>query len=89
MSSQPTPSAALSRGPLRSSGAATVGSAAIDPTPTPPEECAVRTFGTRDKAVPPGGIHPTTALLAVQPESRAAPFPAGATGRHSTVVTVT
>ncbi|MFF4341517.1 molybdopterin-dependent oxidoreductase [Kitasatospora sp. NPDC001540] len=41
-----------------------VGSAAIDLTPTPLKEYAVRTFGTHDKAVLLGGIHLTTALFA-------------------------
>ncbi|MFE3878633.1 molybdopterin-dependent oxidoreductase [Kitasatospora sp. NPDC059146] len=41
-----------------------VGSAAIDLTPTPLKEYAVRTFGTQDKAVLLGGILLTTALLA-------------------------
>ncbi|WP_033218615.1 molybdopterin-dependent oxidoreductase [Kitasatospora phosalacinea] len=41
-----------------------VGSAAVDLTPTPLKEYAVRTFGTHDKAVLLGGIHLTTALLA-------------------------
>ncbi|GLW54572.1 molybdopterin-dependent oxidoreductase [Kitasatospora phosalacinea] len=41
-----------------------VGSAAIDLTPTPLKEYAVRTFGTHDKAVLLGGIYLTMALLA-------------------------
>ncbi|WP_232733766.1 molybdopterin-dependent oxidoreductase [Kitasatospora sp. CB02891] len=41
-----------------------VGSAAIDLTPTPLKEYAVRTFGARDKAVLLDGIHLTMALLA-------------------------
>ncbi|MFD7453714.1 molybdopterin-dependent oxidoreductase [Kitasatospora sp. NPDC059827] len=41
-----------------------VGSTAIDLTPTPLKEYAVRTFGTQDKAVLLGGILLTTALLA-------------------------
>ncbi|MFI8454397.1 molybdopterin-dependent oxidoreductase [Kitasatospora sp. NPDC085464] len=42
-----------------------VGSAAIDLTPTPLKEYAIRTFGTDDKPVLLGGIHLTMALLAV------------------------
>ncbi|MFF1904465.1 molybdopterin-dependent oxidoreductase [Kitasatospora sp. NPDC058218] len=42
-----------------------VGSAAIDLTPTPLKECAVRTFGTNDKPVLLAGIYLTMALLAV------------------------
>ncbi|MFJ8624887.1 molybdopterin-dependent oxidoreductase [Kitasatospora sp. NPDC093550] len=41
-----------------------VGSAAIDLTPTPLKEYAVRTFGTDDKPVLLGGIYLTMALLA-------------------------
>ncbi|MGW4698558.1 molybdopterin-dependent oxidoreductase [Kitasatospora cineracea] len=41
-----------------------VGSAAIDLTPTPLKEYAVRTFGTHDKTVLLGGIYLTMALLA-------------------------
>ncbi|WP_344559563.1 molybdopterin-dependent oxidoreductase, partial [Kitasatospora saccharophila] len=41
-----------------------VGSAAIDLTPTPLKEYAVRTFGTHDKAVLLGGIYLTMTLLA-------------------------
>ncbi|WP_279616829.1 molybdopterin-dependent oxidoreductase [Streptomyces rubellomurinus] len=41
-----------------------VGAAAIDLTPTPLKEYAVRTFGTDDKPVLLGGIYLTTALLA-------------------------
>ncbi|WP_405010188.1 molybdopterin-dependent oxidoreductase [Kitasatospora sp. NBC_01539] len=41
-----------------------VGSAAIDLTPTPLKEYAVRTFGTNDKPVLLGGIHLTMAALA-------------------------
>ncbi|MFD7643977.1 molybdopterin-dependent oxidoreductase [Kitasatospora sp. NPDC059795] len=41
-----------------------VGSAAIDLTPTPLKEYAVRTFGTHDKPVLLGGIYLTMALLA-------------------------
>ncbi|WP_431676782.1 molybdopterin-dependent oxidoreductase [Kitasatospora sp. KL5] len=42
-----------------------VGSAAIDLAPTPLKEYAVRTFGTRDKAVLLLGIHTVMALLAL------------------------
>ncbi|MGW7442808.1 molybdopterin-dependent oxidoreductase [Kitasatospora sp. NPDC054795] len=41
-----------------------VGSAAVDLTPTPLKEYAVRTFGVYDKTVLLGGIHLTAALLA-------------------------
>ncbi|MEE1788245.1 molybdopterin-dependent oxidoreductase [Streptomyces sp. SP17BM10] len=41
-----------------------VGAAAIDLTPTPLKEYAVRTFGTEDKPALLGGIYLTTALLA-------------------------
>ncbi|MER5640176.1 molybdopterin-dependent oxidoreductase [Kitasatospora sp. NPDC002227] len=41
-----------------------VGSAAIDLTPTPLKEYAVRTFGTHDKTVLLGGIYLTMILLA-------------------------
>lgn len=41
-----------------------VGSAAVDLTPTPLKEYAVRTFGTHDKTVLLGGIYLTMALLA-------------------------
>ncbi|MFJ7244393.1 molybdopterin-dependent oxidoreductase [Kitasatospora sp. NPDC098652] len=41
-----------------------VGSAAIDLTPTPLKEYAIRTFGTDDKPVLLGGIYLTMALLA-------------------------
>ncbi len=41
-----------------------VGSAAVDLTPTPLKEYAVRTFGTNDKAVLLGGLYVTTALFA-------------------------
>ncbi|MEW1908434.1 molybdopterin-dependent oxidoreductase [Kitasatospora sp. NPDC085895] len=42
-----------------------VGSAAIDLTPTPLKEYAIRTFGTHDKTVLLTGIYTTMALLAV------------------------
>ncbi|MFD8596855.1 molybdopterin-dependent oxidoreductase [Kitasatospora sp. NPDC059646] len=52
-----------------------------------------RQWSYRWPAAPPGThrieVRATDTAGAVQPESRAAPFPAGATGRHSTVVTVT
>ncbi|MFJ1756138.1 molybdopterin-dependent oxidoreductase [Kitasatospora sp. NPDC088134] len=52
-----------------------VGSAAIDLTPTPLKEYAVRTFGTRDKAVLLGGIFLATALLAAVAGVLASRFP--------------
>ncbi|WP_282204647.1 molybdopterin-dependent oxidoreductase [Kitasatospora fiedleri] len=48
----------------RSAPVIAVGSAAIDLTPTPLKEYAVRTFGTHDKPVLLGGIYLTMALLA-------------------------
>ncbi|MFF3598352.1 molybdopterin-dependent oxidoreductase [Kitasatospora indigofera] len=48
-----------------SAPALAVGSAAIDLTPTPLKEYAVRTFGTNDKPVLLGGIYLTLTALAV------------------------
>ncbi|MFC9327582.1 molybdopterin-dependent oxidoreductase [Kitasatospora sp. NPDC057015] len=48
-----------------SAPALAVGSAAIDLTPTPLKEYAIRTFGTNDKAVLLGGIYLTLTALAV------------------------
>ncbi|MEU9043700.1 MULTISPECIES: molybdopterin-dependent oxidoreductase [unclassified Kitasatospora] len=53
-----------------------VGSSAIDLTPTPLKEYAIRTFGTRDKTVLLGGIHLTMALLAALAGMLAARRPA-------------
>ncbi|MEU8925488.1 molybdopterin-dependent oxidoreductase [Kitasatospora sp. NPDC048545] len=57
-----------------------VGSAAIDLTPTPLKEYAVRTFGTSDKTVLLGGIHLTMALLAALAGLLAARRPAVGAG---------
>ncbi len=48
-----------------SAPALAVGSAAIDLTPTPLKEYAIRSFGTNDKTVLLGGIYLTLAALAV------------------------
>lgn len=53
-----------------------VGSTAIDLTPTPLKEYAIRTFGTNDKPVLLGGIYLTTALLAALTGALAARRPA-------------
>ncbi|MFF0413251.1 molybdopterin-dependent oxidoreductase [Kitasatospora sp. NPDC004745] len=57
-----------------------VGSTAIDLTPTPLKEYAVRTFGTDDKPVLLGGILLTTALLAALAGLLAARRPAYGAG---------